>query len=222
MDNDVSSWDYLEFFRSPQFSNIVTFLKQEKQQGKTIIPEFTSVLRALALTPLECVKVVILGQDPYPNPKHAHGLAFSVPEDVTELPATLVNIFKELVSDTGVSYPKTGNLEHWADQGVLLLNTVLTVEAKNRGAHAGKGWEILTNEIITTISEFRKNVVFILWGKSASLKARFVDDSKHLILMSPHPSPLSAHGGFFGSKPFSKTNEYLTANGLDPIDWCLD
>jgi len=222
MNDESNSWDNLEFFRSPEFANVVTFLKKEKQQGKKVIPEFQSVLKALALTPLERVKVVILGQDPYPNPKHATGLAFGVPEDITDLPASLVNIFKELVSDLGISYPKTGNLEHWADQGVLLLNTVLTVEAGNRGSHAGKGWEKLTNEIIETISAFRENVVFILWGKSASLKARFVDDSKHLILMSPHPSPLSAHSGFFGSKPFSKTNEYLTANGLDPIDWCLD
>ena len=222
MRTDTHSWDDLQFFHSLEFANVVTFLKEEQQQGKTVIPEFSSVLKALALTPLEHVKVVILGQDPYPDPRHAHGLAFSVPEDVKKLPVTLNNIFKELVSDLGMPYPKTGNLTKWADQGVLLLNTILTVEAGNRGAHAGKGWEILTNEIITTISTHREHVVFILWCKPASLKARFVDNTKHLILMSPHPSPLAAHGGFFGSKPFSQTNAYLTEHGIEPIDWNLN
>jgi uracil-DNA glycosylase len=216
------TWDSLEFFQGPDFADVVSFLKEEQAQGKHIIPEFANVLKALALTPLERVKVVILGQDPYPNPIHADGLAFSIPEDVKIFPATLNNIFKELTSDVGVPYPKTGNLEKWADQGVLLLNTVLTVNAGDRASHAGKGWEILTTEIINTINEHKENVVFILWGKSASLKARYIDEKRHHIIMSTHPSPLAAHGGFFGSKPFSRANMYLKEDNLEPIEWNLN
>lgn len=221
MRNITHSWDNLQFFQGSDFANVVTFLKEEQAEGKLVLPEFINVLAALGLTPLERVKVVILGQDPYPNPKHAHGLAFSVPDEVKPFPDSLRNIFTELVSDLNISFPMTGNLTQWAEQGVLLLNTILTVEAGKRGSHAGKGWEILTAEIIEAVNASREHVVFILWGKPAALKARYIDESKHLVLTSPHPSPLSAHTGFFGSKPFSKTNAYLVTHQIEPIDWQL-
>lgn len=216
-----NDWESLHFFTSSHFGDVVTFLKEEKQQGKLVLPEFANVLNALALTPLEHVKVVILGQDPYPTPGHANGLAFSVSADVRPLPKSLKNIFKELHDDIGCPIPKSGDLTKWAERGVLLLNTTLTVESGRPASHAGKGWEVLTTEIIQTVNDFRENVVFILWGKSAAVKARLIDEPKHLVITAPHPSPLSAHTGFFRSKPFSKTDAFLTSRGIEPIDWSL-
>ncbi len=166
------------------------------------------------------VKVVILGQDPYHGVGQAHGLSFSVQDGIV-FPPSLKNIFKELVDDIGCDYPTSGNLTKWAEQGVLLLNTVLTVRAGEANSHREKGWEYFTDATIRAISENLENVVFILWGRPAQMKEKLIDTSKHFILKAPHPSPLSSYRGFFGSKPFSKTNEYLLEHGKTPIDWCL-
>jgi uracil-DNA glycosylase len=178
------------------------------------------IFNAFSKTPLDKVKVVILGQDPYHGPGQAMGLSFSVPDGVTP-PPSLVNIFKELQEDTGLAIPNTGNLTKWAEQGVLLLNASLTVRAADPMSHAKIGWHNFTDTVISTISHEKKKVVFILWGKFAQEKKKLIDNKKHLILTAAHPSPLSAHNGFFGSRPFSKTNEYLMQNGLDPINWAV-
>jgi len=202
------------------------YMKQLKEQllndynSRTVYPPHTDILKALELTPLEELKVVILGQDPYHGPGQAHGLSFSVLEG-TKTPPSLRNIFQELASDSNGPMPTTTNLTPWAKQGVLLLNTTLTVLGGQPLSHANLGWETFTDEILQLINREKENVVFILWGAHAQKKIRFIDQSKHFIIKSPHPSPLSSHRGFFGSKPFSRANDYLIKNNLQPIDWKL-
>lgn len=200
------------------------WLRAEEAAGKAIFPPRGTRLRALELTPLDAVKVVILGQDPYHGPGQAHGLSFSVPEGVRP-PPSLVNIFKELRGDLGIAPPGHGNLEGWAQQGVLLLNNALTVESGQAGSHARKGWDAITDAAVAAVAERVEPSVFILWGSHAQAKAARIpalrDNSRHLILRSVHPSPLSAHHGFFGSKPFSQANAFLEAQGRGAIDWQL-
>ena len=185
-----------------------------------VYPSHKDILRALEITPLEEVKVVILGQDPYHGPGQAHGLCFSVPNGI-KMPPSLLNIFKELSTDLNVPRPTTTDLTPWAEQGVLLLNTTLTVLGGNPMSHANLGWEILTDAILQCINEVKNSVVFILWGAHAQKKVKFIDQNKHFIIKSSHPSPLSAHRGFFDSKPFSKVNKYLGEKNLQPINWEL-
>lgn len=199
------------------FKNLTQFLVEERSK-KEIYPAENQVFNALKLTSLENVRVVILGQDPYHGPNQAHGLAFSVNEGI-KLPPSLVNIYKELASDTGLAPRQSGDLSHWASQGVLLLNDTLTVEKSKAGAHQKKGWEQFTKKIIELVNEHCENVVFILWGAPAQKKAKFVNRQKHLVLESPHPSPLSSYRGFFGSSPFSKANKYLKDHGKQAINW---
>jgi len=208
-------------FTKPYMKRLYTFLEEEEQKGKTILPPRKLWFNALDLTSLESVKVVILGQDPYPTIGHAHGLCFSLLPKVKPLAKSLQNINKELLSDVNVDNGQKGCFQSWAEQGVLLLNAVLTVEAGNANAHVGQGWELFTDKIIELVNSECKNVVFILWGVYAQKKGKIIDESKHLILKSPHPSPLSAYRGFFGSQPFSKTNDYLKSLGQEPIDWQL-
>jgi len=196
------------------------FLVAQKQAGKVIFPESQNIFNALNHTPFEAVKVVILGQDPYHGPGQAHGFCFSVQSGVA-LPPSLVNINKELVSDLEIEAPVRGDLCAWADQGVLLLNSVLTVEQAQAGAHQGKGWETFTDRIIQVLNERREHIVFLLWGSYAQKKGQFIDRSKHCVLQAPHPSPLSAYRGFFGSRPFSQANAYLLTKGKTPVDWVL-
>lgn len=185
---------------------------------KCIYPSKENIFAALNLCPLDKVKVVIIGQDPYHGEGQAHGLAFSVlPE--TKIPPSLKNIYKEISNDLGKEIPATGNLNAWAEQGVLLLNATLTVESQQPGSHQGIGWEIFTDEIIKIISDQKEHVVFLLWGKYAEAKANLIDETKHLVLKAPHPSPFSAHSGFFGCRHFSQANEYLEKNKIKPIDW---
>lgn len=207
-------------FEQPYFTNIVSVLKAEKAHGKVIYPPGSLIFNAFWSTPLDKVKVVILGQDPYHNPGQAHGLSFSVPKGVKP-PPSLVNIFKELHSDLGLPIPNHGNLDHWAKEGVMLLNAALTVEANAPMSHSKIGWHHFTDDVIRAISDRKEHVVFILWGRFAQSKKELIDTSKHLVLMSAHPSPLSAHNGFFGSKPFSKANQWLEQHGEKPIDWQL-
>jgi uracil-DNA glycosylase len=207
-------------FASPYMQQLKDFLLAQKQAGRRIFPKGAEYFRALDLTPLADVKVVILGQDPYHGLGQAHGLCFSVRPGV-RIPPSLVNIYKEMESDLGIERARHGFLEHWAKQGVLLLNSVLTVEESQAASHQGKGWEQFTDAVIRRVNEECQNVVFILWGSYAQRKAAFVDTSRHLVLKAPHPSPLSAHNGFFGSKPFSRTNAYLQSHGRAPIDWAL-
>lgn len=206
----------------PESRRLGGWLRAQEDAGKTIYPPRGQRLRALELTPLDEVKVVILGQDPYHGPGQAHGLCFSVPEGV-KVPPSLVNIYKELEDDLGIARRDHGNLEHWARQGVLLLNNSLTVEAGRAGSHAGRGWDAITDAAVAAVAAREAPSVFILWGSHARKKAQNVPQlaqaSRHLVLTSAHPSPLSAHSGFFGSKPFSKANEFLTAKGRGPIDW---
>ena len=208
-------------FNQSYFSNIVQHIKTEKAQKKTIYPTGNNIFNAFNLTPFENVKVVILGQDPYHGPGQAHGLCFSVLKGV-DTPPSLQNIYKELNQDIGLPIPKHGELSNWAKQGVFLLNASLTVRASEPMSHSKIGWANFTDAVIKHLSDQKKNLVFILWGKFAQEKKSLIDDSKHLILSSAHPSPLSAHTGFFGSKHFSKTNEYLASHGIDPIDWQID
>lgn len=207
-------------FSSSYMNELRKFLVSEKQSGKQIFPKGSEYFRALDLTPLDEVKVVILGQDPYHGAGQAHGLCFSVKPGV-RTPPSLVNIYKEMDADLGIPPARHGFLEHWAEQGVLLLNSVLTVEEGRAAAHQGKGWERFTDAVIRTVNNECDGVVFILWGAYAQKKAAFVDQERHLVLKSAHPSPLSAHNGFLGSRPFSKTNEYLQSIGKDAIDWQL-
>ncbi len=204
-------------FQQPYFTNLVQFVKQE-YQTQTIYPPGKYIFNAFDQCPFEKVKVVILGQDPYHEPGQAHGLCFSV-NDGVQFPPSLQNIFKEIQSDLGMSIPTSGNLERWAQQGVLLLNATLTVRAHSAGSHQHKGWEQFTDAAIHRIAEGKEHVAFILWGSFAQKKGEFINPNKHLVLKSPHPSPLSAHRGFFGNKHFSKTNEYLVATGQTPISW---
>lgn len=207
-------------FAKPYFQNIVLHLKTEKQQGKTIYPPGSLIFNAFNTTPIDQVKVVILGQDPYHGPNQAHGLCFSVQAGVPP-PPSLVNIFKELHEDLGIRIPNHGNLTQWAKQGVFLLNASLTVRAGEPMSHAKIGWATFTDTVIRKISEERPHVVFLLWGKFAQEKKVLIDESKHCILKAAHPSPLSAHAGFFGCKHFSKANAYLISKGIDPVDWQL-
>lgn len=215
-----SSWKTVleDQFALPYMVELKRFLKQEADAGKTIYPAGQDIFRALDTTPFDQVKVVILGQDPYHGPGQAHGLCFSVQKGV-RVPPSLQNIYKELQDDVGVTPPPHGHLISWAQQGVLLLNNVLTVEAALAGSHHGKGWEIFTDRIVELLNERKKNLVFILWGSPAQKKAGKVDPHRHLLIKSVHPSPLSSYRGFFGSKPFSQTNAYLESHGIKAIDW---
>jgi uracil-DNA glycosylase len=207
-------------FEKPYFDNIVAHLKTEKQLHRTIYPPGSEIFNAFNTTPFVKVKVLLLGQDPYHGSGQAHGLCFSVKAGVPP-PPSLVNIFKELKDDVGVSIPVCGDLTKWAEQGVFLLNASLTVRAAEPMSHSKIGWANFTDAVIKKISDEKKNVVFILWGKFAQEKIRLIDSSKHLILKTAHPSPLSAANGFFGCRHFSRTNEYLVSNGIEPIDWKL-
>jgi len=210
-----------EEFSRPYFKQLVTFLKTEKVAGKTIYPPGSLIFNAFSQTPFPKVKVVIIGQDPYHGNGQAHGLSFSVQNGVKP-PPSLVNIFKEIQNDIGVAMPSQyGNLTRWAEQGVLLLNAALTVRANEPFSHAKSGWAEFTDAVIKKISDEKKGVVFLLWGKFAQDKQVLIDETKHFVLKAAHPSPFSADKGFFGSKHFSKTNELLTAQGLSPIDWKL-
>lgn len=207
-------------FEQPYMQALKEFLRQEKDQKKTIYPRSENWFHALEATPLDQVKVVILGQDPYHQPGQAHGLCFSVLPGV-KIPPSLVNIYKELAADLGISAVSHGYLESWARQGVLLLNSVLTVEQSNAGAHQGKGWEVFTDQVIRVVNERCQNVVFMLWGSYAQKKGACIDQTRHLVLKAPHPSPLSAHRGFLGCKHFSQANTYLQQNGKLPVQWQL-
>jgi uracil-DNA glycosylase len=207
-------------FSKPYFQQIALHLKIEKSQSKIIYPPGPLIFNAFNTTPVEKVKVVIIGQDPYHGPGQAHGLCFSVQHGVPP-PPSLVNIFKELHDDIGIKIPDHGNLTHWAQQGVFLLNASLTVRSGEPMSHAKIGWATFTDTVIKKISEIKKHVVFMLWGKFAQEKRSLIDETRHLILRAAHPSPLSAHAGFFGCRHFSKANEYLIKNGIDPVDWHL-
>lgn len=219
-----ASWKYglSEFLLSQKMDELKEFLVQEKKADKVIYPPSSLIFNAFNITPLPNVKVVILGQDPYHGPNQAHGLSFSVQKGVT-LPPSLRNIFHELHTDLGIPVSKQGDLTRWAEQGVLLLNSVLTVEAGQPTSHQKQGWEDFTNYVIDVLNEQCENIVFILWGAYAQRKGQRIDSNKHLVLKAAHPSPLSANrGGFFGCKVFSKTNNYLKQHGIEPINWQLD
>lgn len=204
-------------FEKPYFKNLVQFIRSEKDSS-VIFPPGIKIFNAFEKCPFEEVKVVILGQDPYHGAGQANGLCFSVSDGIRK-PPSLKNIFKEIKNDLGKDMPESGNLERWAEQGVLLLNATLTVREGKPGSHQGKGWEDFTDAVIRKISQEKENLVFILWGAYAQKKGEIIDKSKHLVIQSAHPSPFSADRGFFGSKPFSKTNDYLISNGQKPIDW---
>ena len=209
-----------EEFDKVYFKQIVTFLKAEKSAGKIIYPPGPLIFNAFNKTPFTKIKVVLLGQDPYHNPGQAHGLSFSVPDGVAK-PPSLVNIFKELENDLGIAPAKNGNLEKWAEQGVLLLNASLTVRQNEPGSHSKIGWLQFTDTVISKISEQKKGIVFLLWGKFAQDKQSLIDETKHYVLKAAHPSPFSADKGFFGCRHFSKTNELLALQHKEPIDWKL-
>ncbi len=205
-------------FEKPYIKTLKAFLLQEKAAHKTIYPPSQQIFAAFDHTHFDKVKVVILGQDPYHGPRQAHGLCFSVNKGV-DIPPSLRNIYKEQVTDVGISPPSHGYLVQWADQGVLLLNAVLTVRANEAGSHQKRGWEMFTDEVIRQLNDKRENLVFLLWGNYARSKSMFIDRQKHLVLEAPHPSPLSAHQGFLGCRHFSAANTYLVDKGLVPIDW---
>lgn len=217
-----SSWKQKlrkEFF-SPYFQQIKHFLESEKQKGQLVYPPGKWIFNAYNLTPFDKVKVVILGQDPYHGPGQAHGLCFSVQRGVKP-PPSLVNIFKELKTDLNIDPPQHGSLESWAEQGVFLLNAILTVEKDKPASHQHIGWQNFTDATIQQLNADRRNLVFLLWGNYAQQKASMIDPEKHLILKTTHPSPFSAYNGFLGSKHFSKTNDYLRLQGIDPVDWSI-
>ena len=205
-------------FQSTTLKALRDFLRGEKDQGKVILPHSSLWFNALNSTPLEQVKVVILGQDPYPTPGHAHGLCFSVLPDVQPLPKSLINIYKELEDDLGIRNHK-GHLQSWAEQGVLLLNSVLTVERGKPNSHQGRGWEYFTDVIINELNNQPRPIAFVLWGSYAQKKGAIIDTERHFVIRSPHPSPLSAYRGFFGSKPFSRINQFLEQQGQEVINW---
>ncbi len=205
-------------FEKTYMQDLQTFLKSEEQKGKVVFPGGDQYFNAFNATPFEKVRVVILGQDPYHGPGQAHGLCFSVQKGV-RFPPSLRNIFKELTDDVGVDIPEHGCLDSWSKQGVLLLNSVLTVEQDKAASHQGRGWEQFTDAVIKKLNDEREGLVFVLWGSYAQKKGAIIDREKHFVLEAPHPSPLSAHRGFFGTKPFSKINHYLTQKGQNPIDW---
>lgn len=207
-------------FRKPYYANLYQTVRNEYNSHQ-VFPNADDIFNAFAFTPLANVKAVILGQDPYHNDGQAHGLCFSVKPDVA-VPPSLVNIYKELQEDLGCYVPNHGYLKKWADQGILLLNTVLTVRAHQANSHRGIGWEEFTDAAIRILNEQDRPIVFILWGRPAQMKKAMLNNPKHLILEAPHPSPLSAYRGFFGSRPFSQTNKFLEMNGVEPIDWQIE
>ncbi len=223
------SWETLLFsdFNSDYFIQLKSFLKEETKLKKLIFPPSDKIFNAFNSTPLNKVKVVIIGQDPYHSFEeienkivpHAHGLSFSIPKEAKKIPPSLKNIFKELKSDLNIKIPSNGNLSSWTDQGVLLLNATLTVRAHEAGSHQKKGWEFFTDSVIQKLSEQKNDLVFLLWGKFAQNKETLIDNNKHHILKAAHPSPFSAHNGFFGCNHFSKTNQILKRLGLNEIDW---
>ena len=214
-----SSWrePLADLFRDPFFADLTQFIRSEYSHHR-INPPGSLIFNAFNLCPFPSVRVVIIGQDPYHNPGQAHGLSFSVPEGVP-FPPSLRNIFREIESDTGNTPYRSGDLSRWAQQGVLLLNAILTVRENSPGSHQNRGWERFTDSVIEVISERHNNVVFMLWGRYAIDKGKSIDSSRHLILTAPHPSPLSASRGFFGSRHFSSCNSYLTSKGRKPVDW---
>jgi uracil-DNA glycosylase len=216
----LHEWTELPFFKQGRAETILSKIAARHEQGIQILPAANDVFNALNLTPLSAVKVVILGQDPYPTPGDAHGLAFSY-KGKGHLPASLKNIFKEMALDLNIPMPKIGDLTSWAKQGVLLLNKALTTEAGLAGAHLKWGWQELVNEVVAAVSAHQPHVVFLLWGASARACAGLINPEKHLILESGHPSPLNRLGDFAGTRPFSRTNEWLTQKGLPQIDWSL-
>lgn len=207
-------------FKKPYYAQLYRFVIDEYKKH-VIYPDVADIFNAFHLTPLSKVKVVIIGQDPYHNENQAHGLCFSVKPGI-DIPPSLVNIYRELKDDLGCYIPNNGCLEKWARQGVLLLNTVLTVRAHQAFSHQGKGWEQFTDAVIHAVNALDRPIVFILWGKPAQSKKGMLNNNKHLILEAPHPSPLSAYRGFFGSRPFSKTNKFLIKNNIQPIDWQIE
>ena len=211
----------IDEFQKDYMQSLSNFLRDEKTKKKLIYPPGKKIFNALNLTPFHDVKVVILGQDPYHGINQAHGLSFSVKKGIKP-PPSLKNIFKELASDINITTPDHGNLENWSKQGVLLLNSILTVEKSNPGSHANRGWEVFTDKILFLLNSSKNNLVFILWGKKAQEKAHFIDSDRHMIIKSTHPSPYSANNGFLGSKPFSKTNKYLRENNIDEVNWSLN
>ncbi len=222
MVNLGNDWDEIlkGEFDKQYYRNLREFLKQEYKTG-TIYPSMYDIFNALKFTPYKDVKVVIIGQDPYHGPKQAHGLCFSVQKGVA-IPPSLLNIYKELNSDIGFKIPQHGYLKNWADQGVLLLNAVLTVRAGEANSHKGKGWEIFTDTVIKHLNDRQEPLVFMLWGANAKAKGAMITNPNHLVLTAAHPSPLSAYNGFFGCRHFSKANEFLKANGQAGIDWTID
>ena len=208
-------------FRKPYYRELYQFVKEEYSKH-VVYPPSDDIFNALHLTPLKEVKVLILGQDPYINEHEAHGLCFSVLPEQKKLPPSLQNIYKELHEDLGCEIPNNGYLKKWADQGVLLLNTVLTVRAHQANSHRGIGWEEFTDAAIRILNEQERPIVFILWGRPAQAKKAMLTNPNHLILEAPHPSPLSAYRGFFGSRPFSQTNNFLKSHGIEPIDWQIE
>ncbi len=208
-------------FDQPYMQALQSFLETEQEQGKVIYPPSDQIFTAFNLTPLAKVKVVILGQDPYHGADQAHGLSFSVPSGIVKLPPSLKNIYKELNTDLGIPIASRGDLSSWAEQGVLLLNAMLTVEARNAGSHQKQGWENFTDRVIQLLSGHCEGLVFVLWGSYAQKKASLIDANKHLVLKGIHPSPLSAYRGFFGSKPFSYINQYLRESLKPEIDWSV-
>ncbi|HNZ68834.1 MAG: uracil-DNA glycosylase [Prolixibacteraceae bacterium] len=204
-------------FQKPYFEALTRFVKEEYASHR-VFPPGSLIFNAFDKCPFDRVKVVILGQDPYHGPGQAHGLCFSVPDGV-EFPPSLQNIFTEIESDLGIKAPRSGNLERWAGQGVFLLNAILTVTAHVAGSHQNQGWEIFTDRVIHLLAENHENLVFMLWGNYAQQKGKFIDPSRHLVLKSVHPSPLSVYRGFFGNRHFSKANEYLQAHGKTPVAW---
>lgn len=215
---DDTWYEKLEFFKGEDYQTVIETLRKQKKEGASILPKNDLILNALKLTPYDEVKAVILGQDPYPNASHAMGLAFSVPQTVENLPPSLKNIFKELENDTGI-VRTNGDLTDWAKQGVLLLNASLTLIEGKSNSHAKIGWVKLLMEVMRTLSDEKEHLVFLLWGRIAQTYARFIDPDKHKAIMTAHPSPLSASKGWFGSKPFSRTNEYLKQHNIEEIQW---
>ncbi len=214
-----NSWKerLIDEFEKPYFNQLIQFVKGE-YTTQPVYPPGKYIFNAFDKCPFDNLKVVILGQDPYHGPGQAHGLCFSVPEGI-DFPPSLQNIFKEIHDDLGIALPANGNLERWAEQGVFLLNATLTVRAHQAGSHQKKGWEEFTDSVIRLIAREKNHVVFMLWGAYAQQKGAYIDKQKHLVLQSPHPSPLSAYRGFLGNRHFSKANDYLSANGITPINW---
>lgn len=210
-------WRLQGEFEKPYFKELTDFVREEYRQ-RVVYPPGKLIFNAFNLCPFDRVKVVLIGQDPYHGPGQAQGLCFSVNEGIKH-PPSLVNIFKELESDLGIATPSSGSLVHWAEQGVFLLNATLTVREHEAGSHQNRGWEQFTDAVIRSLATEKEHLVFILWGGYAQRKGAFIDRNRHLVIASPHPSPLSAYHGFFGTKPFSRTNQYLIANGVEPIEW---